>query len=107
MHRFAPGLTRTGVHHYIANLPELTAAAVLQLVEQGKVEAVETTLGWHRGQLAGTPYFGKPGGGPGFQSNLRVYPLRGLATVWLANQTSISEGPINRLTDALDRHFLV
>jgi CubicO group peptidase (beta-lactamase class C family) len=69
-------------------------------------QAIETTLGWHRGEVAGVPFYGKPGGGPGFQSNVRVYPTRGIATVWLANQTGVSEGPINRFTDELDRLFV-
>lgn len=67
---------------------------------------VETTLGWHRGALLDTPYYGKPGGGPGFQSNLRLYPEKEIGSVWLANETAASEGPIHRLTDSLDRHFL-
>jgi D-alanyl-D-alanine carboxypeptidase len=67
---------------------------------------IETTLGWHRGELSGNEYYGKPGGGPGFQSNIRVYPKKAIATVWLANETGASEGPIHALTDSLDRHFL-
>jgi D-alanyl-D-alanine carboxypeptidase len=70
-------------------------------------QEIETTLGWHRGQVAGVPYYGKPGGGPGFHSNLRLYPDRSLATAWLVNETGISEKPINTLADALDRHFLL
>lgn len=69
-------------------------------------QEIETTLGWHRGQVAGVLYYGKPGGGPGFRSNLRLYPERAIATVWLVNETGISEGAINKLADALDRHFL-
>lgn len=42
---------------------------------------LETTLGWHKGKLGDTLYYGKPGGGPGYHSNIRVYPARGLATV--------------------------
>jgi CubicO group peptidase (beta-lactamase class C family) len=68
--------------------------------------ALPTTLGWHHGQVGGVPYYGKPGGGPGFRSNLRVYPNRALATVWFINETGTSEGPINHFTDRLDRHFL-
>ena len=68
--------------------------------------SIETTLGWHRGKVLGVEYYGKPGGGPGFQSNMRVYPVRGLATVWLANETGASEGPIHKITNNLDKHFL-
>jgi D-alanyl-D-alanine carboxypeptidase len=67
---------------------------------------METTLGWHRGDLNGTAYYGKPGGGPGFQSNMRLYPSKEIGTVWLANETAASEGPIHALTDQLDRNFI-
>jgi len=67
---------------------------------------IETTLGWHRGKLSGIEYYGKPGGGPGFQSNMRIYPSKGIATVWLANETGVSEGPIHKLTDNMDNYFL-
>jgi len=72
----------------------------------GRGRLIETTLGWHRGELNGIEYFGKPGGGPGFQSNMRLYPSRNIGTIWLANETGVSEGPIHKLTDQLDRHFL-
>lgn len=68
---------------------------------------LETTLGWHRGRLGDTPYYGKPGGGPGYHSNLRVYPTRGLATVWLANETGVDANSINRFGDMLDQPFVV
>jgi D-alanyl-D-alanine carboxypeptidase len=64
------------------------------------------TLGWRIGRLSDVLYYGKPGGGPGFQSNVRVYPERGIATAWLMNQTAASERPIARFTDALDSNFL-
>ncbi len=66
---------------------------------------IETTLGWHRGALDSVPYYSKPGGGPGFQSNLRLYPDKGIGTCWLANETGASEGPIHALSDSLDRHL--
>lgn len=50
-------------------------------------------------------YFGKPGGGPGFHSNVRIYPEAGIATVYLCNKTQVSEGPINALSDLLDGKF--
>jgi hypothetical protein len=70
-------------------------------------QEIETTLGWHRGQVAGVLYYGKPGGGPGFRSNLRLYPDRSIATAWLVNETGISDEPCNKLADALDRYFLL
>jgi CubicO group peptidase (beta-lactamase class C family) len=65
-----------------------------------------TTLGWHRGQLGDQVYYGKPGGGPGYNSNIRVYPKAGIATVYLSNKTELSEGPINAFSDLLDSEFM-
>ena len=65
-----------------------------------------TTLGWHRGLLGTTPYYGKPGGGPGFQSNIRIYPKHRFASAWLANEAAASETAINAVSDAVDQHFL-
>ena len=68
-------------------------------------KTMPTTLGWHRGELNGTPYFGKPGGGPGFQSNIRLYPQQGIASAWLANEAAASEGRINSVSDSVDGEF--
>jgi CubicO group peptidase (beta-lactamase class C family) len=68
---------------------------------------IPTTLGWHRGQVSGVTYYGKPGGGPGFNSNIRVYPSRGMVTAWFINHMEVEEGTINRFGDAADRHWLV
>jgi len=64
------------------------------------------TLGWHLGALDGEPYLSKPGGGPGFHSNLRIYPRRGLASVYLANRMCASEAQIQRFSDGVDRALL-
>ncbi|MHB9028104.1 MAG: serine hydrolase domain-containing protein, partial [Candidatus Latescibacterota bacterium] len=66
----------------------------LQRTSRGK--EIVTTLGWHKGRASGVRYYGKPGGGPGYQSNIRVYPEMGIATVRLMNKTGVSEGSINR-----------
>ena len=65
-----------------------------------------TTLGWHTGSLAGERYLSKPRGGHGFHSNLRIYPARSLATVFLSNQMRASEAQIERFADGLDRALL-
>jgi len=65
-----------------------------------------TTLGWSEGVLGGVRWVGKPGGGPGFFSNARIYPARGRGTILLANCTEVRERQINRLSDQLDAHFL-
>jgi hypothetical protein len=59
------------------------------------------------GDLDGVPYFGKQGGGLGFHGNVRLYPTTGLATVFLANQTEVTQGPIDERSDSLDRNFVV
>lgn len=64
------------------------------------------TLGWHPGTLDTEPYFSKPGGGPGFSSNLRIYPRRQLATVLLSNRMRASEPEIQRFSDGVDRALL-
>lgn len=68
--------------------------------------AMPTTLGWHRGQVQGHEYFGKCGGGPGYSSNIRIYPKDGIATVYLCNKMENSEHPINDLSNRLDVEFL-
>lgn len=75
-----------------------------QHTNQGQGTAA--TLGWVRGELEGVAYVGKQGGGFGFHGNLRVYRSLGLATVFLANRTEISPGPIDERSDTLDRGFV-
>jgi D-alanyl-D-alanine carboxypeptidase len=65
-----------------------------------------TTLGWHRGNLGQHVYYGKAGGGPGYHSNIRLYPKAGIATVYLSNKTEVSESPINAFSDTLDKEIL-
>lgn len=67
---------------------------------------IPTTLGWHRGQVSGVPYYGKPGGGPGFNSNIRVYPRRGIVTAWFINHMEVEEAKIDRFGDDADCHWL-
>lgn len=69
-------------------------------------QAMETTLGWHLGSAGGIKFYGKPGGGPGYQSNIRIYPDKKIATVWLANETAVSESTIHALTNKFDSCFL-
>jgi len=63
------------------------------------------SLGLRIGRLQNEPYFGKPGGGPGFRSNVRIYPHSGLGTAWLANETGVSEAQMDGLSNALDCHW--
>lgn len=87
-------------------LDSATRALFFSPQRNNRGQELVTTLGWHRGRVGDVPYYGKPGGGPGFHSNLRIYPSAGLATVWLANETAVSEAPINRFGDWLDQSFL-
>jgi len=64
-------------------------------------------LGWRAGALAGTSYLGKPGGGPGFCGNVRLYPCLGIATAWFANRMLVSETKIIALADAVDEGWLI
>ena len=70
-------------------------------------ELTGTTPGWRMGKLSGVQYFGKPGGGRGSNSNIRIYPDKGVATVYLANNVEISESPINKFSDSLDKEFIL
>jgi CubicO group peptidase (beta-lactamase class C family) len=94
----------------MADTPRLISSRVRDLMfspqrtRKGKDTA--ETLGWVRGKLQGVPYFGKQGGGFGFHGNARIYPALGLATVFLANRTEISPGPIDARSNALDQEFV-
>jgi len=61
------------------------------------------TLGWHIGNIDGTRYYYKEGGGAGFHSEMRVYPSKGLATVIMTNQTSFNS---RSALSKLDKAFL-
>jgi D-alanyl-D-alanine carboxypeptidase len=63
-------------------------------------------LGWRTGTLGGVAYLGKPGGGPGFCGNVRLYPGLGLATAWFANRMVAQETKIVALTDAVDEAWV-
>lgn len=70
-------------------------------------EFVETTLGWHMGELQGVRHFQKAGGGRGSCSNIRIYPEQELATVYLVNKIETGEAPIYKFSDSLDRMFIL
>jgi len=89
--------------------PRLFSAQTRELMFKHQVTAAgnETgmSLGWRIGHTQKEPYYGKPGGGPGFRSNVRLYPRLGLGVAWLANETGVSETQMNSLSDAIDRHW--
>ena len=56
------------------------------------------TLGWHIGETQGVRYFFKEGGGGGFHAEMRHYPTKGLASVFMVNSTQFdSSGFLNRV----------
>ena len=64
---------------------------------------VAMTLGWHIGDLDGTQFFYKEGGGGGFHCMMRAYLEAGIGSVVMTNATQFNVG---RLMDATDRAFL-
>jgi CubicO group peptidase (beta-lactamase class C family) len=89
--------------------PRVLRPASVQLLfaAQSTTEGpLEHGLGWVIGQAGGHPYLGKQGGALGFHGNIRVYPERGIATVWLANRTEVTTKPIDAISDELDRFAL-
>ncbi len=83
-----------------------TARAFCSFLRGRIAKPPTVALGWRNGQLAGVAYFGKPGGGPGFCGNVRVYPSAGIATAWFANHMEVSEREIDKLADAIDSAWL-
>jgi CubicO group peptidase (beta-lactamase class C family) len=64
---------------------------------------IAMTLGWHIGDLHGTRYFYKEGGGGGFHSMMRLYPASGIATIIMTNATGFDVGDC---LDTADPEFL-
>jgi D-alanyl-D-alanine carboxypeptidase len=64
---------------------------------------VPMTLGWHVGDLNGTRYFYKEGGGGGYHCEMRIYPAHGLGSVIMVNETGSS---CTRTQADTDRIFL-
>jgi len=64
---------------------------------------IDMTPGWHIGNLKGTRYFFKEGGGGGFHSEMRIYPTQQLASVIMVNSTEFNS---NESLSKLDETFL-
>lgn len=69
----------------------------------GRGKKIPMTMGWHVGDLNGTAYFFKEGGGGGFHSEMRLYPAKGIASVVMVNGTVFNS---TKLLDRVDRKFL-
>jgi len=66
-------------------------------------EPVQMTLGWHVGDLNGTEYFFKEGGGAGYHCEMRIYPTQAVATVIMVNKTKFDS---SKYLNVLDSDFL-
>jgi len=66
-------------------------------------ERIDMTLGWHMDKLNGAGYYYKEGGGPGFHSEMRIYPESGLASVLMTNRTSFNS---RKILSELDANFV-
>lgn len=100
--RFLQAQLRHASHVFSHRLKDFMFAP--QTDHSGRV--IPATLGWQRGRLGDAIWFGKPGGGPGYQSNLRIYPAAGFVTVCLINQAALTQEAVNRFTDGLDACFV-
>jgi D-alanyl-D-alanine carboxypeptidase len=66
--------------------------------------SIAMTLGWHIGELQGSRFFYKEGGGGGFHCMMRLYPSVGLGTVAMANATGFDvRGLLDRMDASLVR----
>lgn len=81
-------------------------AALFEDQRDANGRALGQALGWVIGEVEGERYFGKQGGAFGYHGNVRIYPERGVGTVFFANSTRVTPGPIDRVSDRLDRAFL-
>jgi CubicO group peptidase (beta-lactamase class C family) len=64
---------------------------------------IAMTLGWHIGDLDGTRFFYKEGGGGGFHCMMRLYADRALATVLMSNATGFD---VRKYMNARDAEFV-
>jgi D-alanyl-D-alanine carboxypeptidase len=106
--------TATGLALFLQDLlrpdPRIFSAATRELFFAQQAtnigRPIPMSVGWRLGRLEDETYLGKPGGGPGFRSNVRLYPKSGLAVAWLANETGVSETHANIVSDLVDRHWI-
>lgn len=85
---------------------EMKTAFFTQQKNSGN-ELIETTLGCHTGMVNDEKYYGKVGGGVGSHGNIRIYPKKGIATVFFINQMAVDADSINAFSDFLDGEFLL
>jgi D-alanyl-D-alanine carboxypeptidase len=83
----------------------LLSAETKRLLETQQTDSagnpIPMTLGWHVGATRGTSYFFKEGGGGGFHSEMRLYPLKRIASVVMVNSTEFDSTKfLNRMDGA-------
>jgi D-alanyl-D-alanine carboxypeptidase len=66
-------------------------------------ELIEMTLGWHVNAAGDVKYYFKEGGGGGFHCEMRIYPVHGIASVVIANNTSFDT---KDFLNTMDNEFL-
>jgi D-alanyl-D-alanine carboxypeptidase len=64
---------------------------------------IPMTLGWHIGKTHGLSYFFKEGGGGGFHSEMRLYPIKSIASVVMVNSTDFNS---TKFLNRMDKAFL-
>ncbi|MDE2250066.1 MAG: beta-lactamase family protein [Gammaproteobacteria bacterium] len=77
--------------------------ALMQTRQTAQRGPIPMTLGWHIGGPADTPYFFKEGGGGGFHSMMRLYPVARVGSVVMTNATLFN---VRALLDAADAQLL-
>jgi D-alanyl-D-alanine carboxypeptidase len=83
----------------------LGSAARALFFEQQRIDRgpIPMTLGWHMRSLGAERCLFKEGGGGGFHTMMRLYPSRGLGSVFMANATLVN---VTRALDRLDGDLL-
>lgn len=66
---------------------------------------IPISLGWRYGVIDGNAYYEKPGGGPSSHSNIRIYPSKNIATIYMVNKMEVQEKTINSFSTQLDELF--
>jgi hypothetical protein len=82
--------------------PSQTKALFFEQQRNNDGEPVEMTLGWHIGGGNSGRYFFKEGGGGGFHCEMRIYPVQGIASVVIANNTSFDA---DAFLNTVDKEF--
>jgi CubicO group peptidase (beta-lactamase class C family) len=59
-------------------------------------------LGWFMGEANGSAYLGHAGGGPGFATDMRLYPAEKLGVAILANGTDLDRYGLQELLAKLE-----